>query len=340
MLYELKSVVRTFKERRVLDLSHLEIEEGKIYSLIGPNGAGKTTLLALLAFLDRPDGGQFLFKSEQVHYGAAELLELRRRVVLVDQYPILFTAPVWKNVEFGLKIRGVPSRERRRRVEEALDLVGMKGFLKAEAHKLSGGETKRVALARALAVRPEVLLCDEPGANVDKENQEIILDILGAINSTEKTSIIFSTHYLAQGRRLADHTVMLEHGLLTDMVNENIYRSAVVDRGRDGVACQLSGRLMVSLPTGLVPEDTQSFKLHVDPDRVRYCPEQPASDGRTLSGHVLQVNQDRGRVFIGMDVGVKLYFFLSMAEYLEHPPVIGARITVVLPDDCLRCTPA
>ncbi|MBV5306754.1 MAG: ATP-binding cassette domain-containing protein [Desulfobulbaceae bacterium] len=213
-LYELQGVTREFKGRKVLDLPHLAIESGKIYSLIGPNGAGKTRLLNILAFLDRPTSGEIDFCGEQVTYCKQGLLALRRRVVLVDQYPILFTGPVWKNVEFGLKVRGVARQARTDRVHEVLSLVGMEDFFKAEAEKLSGGETKRVALAMALAVRPEVLLCDEPCANVDEENQKIIIQILDRINREQSTSIVFSTHYLAQGRSLAHGELHLEHGRL------------------------------------------------------------------------------------------------------------------------------
>jgi len=214
MLYEAAELTRTFKGRQVLNLEHLEIEHQKIYGLIGPNGAGKTTLLNLLAFLDRPTTGRLQFLGQGVRYSKQQLLELRRRVVLVDQYPILFTGSVWKNVDFGLKVRGISKKIRALRVEQALELVGMEEFRQADAHKLSGGETKRVTLARALAIEPEVLLCDEPTANVDEENQEIILKILKRINRNQQTSIILATHYLAQSRRLADHTLMLEHGKL------------------------------------------------------------------------------------------------------------------------------
>ncbi|KAF0187776.1 MAG: ATPase component of ABC-type sugar [Desulfobulbaceae bacterium] len=214
MLYELQGVTREFKGRKVLNLPHLALESGKIYSLIGHNGAGKTRLLNILAFLDRPTAGEIHFCGEEVSYNKQSLLALRRRVVLVDQYPILFTGPVWKNVQFGLKVRGVPHQERTDRVHEVLALVGMDQFFKAEAEKLSGGETKRVALAMALAVRPEVLLCDEPCANVDEENQEIIIQILDRINREQNTSVIFSTHYLAQGRSLAHEVLHLEHGRL------------------------------------------------------------------------------------------------------------------------------
>ena len=115
--------------------------------------------------------GRWISARTRVCYTENDLLELRRQVVLVDQSPLLFTGSVAKNVEFGLRMRKIPAAERKKRVIEALELVGMAGFIEAEAHRLSGGETKRVALARALAVGPQVLLCDEPTANVDSENQ-------------------------------------------------------------------------------------------------------------------------------------------------------------------------
>jgi len=216
MLYRAESLSKSFKDRKILDIQHLEIERHKIYALIGANGAGKTTLLNLLAFLAVPSSGDLQFCSEKVSFKQQHLLELRRRVVLVDQYPILFTAPVWKNVEFGLKVRGVSKKAREKRVAEVLELVGMQDFRLADAHKLSGGESKRVALARALVIDPEVLLCDEPTANVDEENQEVILGILERINTEKKTSIIMATHYLAQSRRLAHHILMLEYGALSE----------------------------------------------------------------------------------------------------------------------------
>lgn len=339
MLYELKNIKREFKGRVVLEIPELAIEQGKIYTLIGPNGAGKTTLLNLLAFLDEASHGELYFNGERVLFSSAQLLSMRRRVVLLDQYPILFTGPVWKNVEYGLKIRGVPARERRERVAEMLDLVGMHRFYEAEAHKLSGGETKRVALARALALRPEVLLCDEPGANVDKENQESILAILQKINTTEHTSVIFSTHYLSQGRSLADHTLMLEHGTLAGMVHENVYRGIILRRENGRVHCQVAGRILLSLPEHAVPPEAENIKLQIDPDGVALMTGGQACKAENmLLGHVIHISQDRGRVRIGLELGLKLFFFLSMTEYLKNPPVIGGKVMVAIPDDSLRCS--
>ncbi len=222
MLYKADMLIKVFKGRKILDIKHLKIEKHKIYALLGENGAGKTTLLNVLAFLVQPTTGLLQFCGQDVVNHRQQLLDLRRQVVLVDQYPILFTESVWKNVEFGLKVRGISKKVRAKRIDEVLELVGMRELHSADAHKLSGGESKRVAMARALAIEPEVLLCDEPTANVDGKNQEIILEILQRINREKKTSIIIATHYLAQSRRLAHHTLMLENGMLADKGEENI----------------------------------------------------------------------------------------------------------------------
>ncbi len=213
-LYELNNVKCIHGSQAILDINRLNIEAGTIYSLIGPNGAGKTTLLQILAFLDVDYQGVLTFCSRPVDNNSKQLLDLRRRVVLVDQYPLLFTGTVWKNIEFGLKVRKVSAEERKERIERVLEQVGMTAFIQADARTLSGGETKRIALARALVLNPEVLLCDEPTANVDKENQEIILNILAQMVKEKKKTIIFSTHSLSQMQKLAEKTIQLEAGCL------------------------------------------------------------------------------------------------------------------------------
>ncbi len=189
-------------------------------------------------------------------------------MVLLDQDPIMFTGSVWQNVEFGLQVRKVPLPERRKRIEETLEMVGMESFAGYNAQGLSGGETKRVALARALVLQPEVLLCDEPTANVDNENQEIILKIIERINKERNVSVIFSTHFLSQGQRLADQTLLLQNGSLSDIVSENIYRVTVVDRREDLCTCQLTGQFFLKIPQHIFPDGVDLAKLHIDPHRI------------------------------------------------------------------------
>jgi tungstate transport system ATP-binding protein len=129
-LFSLANITRIYDRRTVLDIPELEIEEGRIHALLGPNGAGKTTLLNLLGFLESPTSGAIQFQSKPVRYNETELQQLRRMAVVVDQHPILFTTTVYKNLEFGLKIRGIPPVERRHLIEETLDLVGMRSFIR------------------------------------------------------------------------------------------------------------------------------------------------------------------------------------------------------------------
>jgi len=215
MLYVLSKITRKYGSRTVLDIPLMEIEKGKIYALLGPNGAGKTTLLNILGFLEVPTTGDILYRSKTVNFSESFLQNLRREVVMIDQHPILFTGTVYKNVEFGLKIRRISQKKRGIIIEETLDLVGMSDFVQAQAHRLSGGETQRVALARALAVSPEILLCDEPNSNLDVENQTAIINTLKQINEQRKTTIMFTTHYMYQVSSLAHHTFFLDHGKLT-----------------------------------------------------------------------------------------------------------------------------
>ncbi|MCF8056256.1 MAG: energy-coupling factor ABC transporter ATP-binding protein [Desulfocapsa sp.] len=336
MLYKTLELRKTFKERTVLNLENLTIEKEKIYALIGANGAGKTTLLNILAFLDTPTTGQLHFYERAVQYNNSQLLELRRRVVLVDQYPILFTGPVWKNVEFGLKVRGVSKAERKKRIEKVLRLVGMENFILADAHKLSGGEGKRVALARALAIEPEVLLCDEPTANVDAENQEIILNILKTINRENKTSIILATHYLSQIRQVADHTLMLEHGCLSNKAKENIYRCQRMSRRGETLLCHLNDHVSLSIPYEQQQKIQRNSTVHINPHMVRICQKRVETlHENTLTGYVTRIEQDNSLIRLTIACGITLHLVLKVEEYKELQPMIGEEKAVTIPDEAL-----
>ncbi|MCK5419350.1 MAG: ABC transporter ATP-binding protein, partial [Desulfobacterales bacterium] len=178
----------------VLDIPALSFKKGKIHGLQGPNGAGKTTLLNIFALLEIPTTGIVSYKSEPVQYSETYLQRLRKEIVLVDQLPLLFTTTVFKNMEFGLKIRGIEKEERRRRIVKGLDMVGMRDFAQAQAHQLSGGETQRVALASRLVLKPEVLLLDEPTANVDIASAQQIKEAALMARREWDTTLIIASH--------------------------------------------------------------------------------------------------------------------------------------------------
>ncbi len=319
MLYELNKVTRTFANRTVLEIDSLSFEARKIYALIGPNGAGKTTLLNQLAFLDQPSSGELLFKSSAVRDDHGSLTRLRRQVVLVDQSPILFSGSVWRNIEFGLKVRKIPKKERIRRIEHALERVTMTDFGQRDVHGLSGGEVKRVALARALALEPEVLLCDEPTANVDREHQEIILKILSDANSIRHTTIIFSTHYLSQSRQLAHHTLLLQNGRLSKNLGDNIFQLKVVKQGEE-LRCRFADHFIsFSDPDGLAREN-RLVRVHIDPEQIHLrALDEGEIHGTWINGKIVSLAKENGKISIAVDIGQKVQLLMSEKQFVNRP---------------------
>ena len=166
---------KRFGARTLFDIERLEIEEGRTYVLTGSNGSGKTTLLRILAGLERADGGE---------------LRLRGEAVYVHQHPYLFHTSLRHNMEYGLRCHGVPAAERRRRTEEAIVWAGLDARRATPPASLSGGEKQRAALARARALRPVLLLLDEPTSNLDKEGRAQTLALLGQLRDERRTVIV------------------------------------------------------------------------------------------------------------------------------------------------------
>ncbi|CAG35058.1 energy-coupling factor ABC transporter ATP-binding protein [Desulfotalea psychrophila] len=342
MLYRIKKMTRVYGDRVVLDIEDLLLEKGKVYSLTGPNGAGKTTLLKLLSFLDRPSSGEIEFLGERVAYGKKQLLAFRRQVVQLDQSPIMFSGTVAENVAFGLRVRRLAKVDVVARVGEMLRLVGLEKFSGDDAQKLSGGETKRVALARALAVYPEVLICDEPSANVDNENQEMILAVLERINRERGTSIIFSTHYLSQGHRLADHTLLLQNGSLSNVLNENVYRGQLVgEKGADTI-WQLAGSLLLRVSGACLPSSAQELKLWVDPEGIGFSllgsGMAVGQEDNVYSGHLVGISRHRSLVKLQLDIGIPLIIYTNYENYRSLSLMVGDKLAVTIPSHAISCT--
>ena len=222
MLYQISQIIKRYSERTVLDIPSLEIEKGRSYALLGPNGAGKTTLLNLLAFLEPPTKGQIFYNAKQVEFSETRLQSLRRKIVVVDQNPILFTTSVYKNIDFGLKIRGIPKKEREQRIAESLDMVGMRHFSESQAHRLSGGETQRVALAARLALKPDVMLLDEPTANVDTASAQLIKTASLRAHKEWGSTLVVASHDRDWVFGVCDDILHLLNGKLSGTGKENI----------------------------------------------------------------------------------------------------------------------
>jgi tungstate transport system ATP-binding protein len=330
-LYTVRKLQKEYDGRVVLDLPELTIEAGGMVALLGPNGAGKTTLLHILAFLLQPSSGHLWFKEKPVAFHSSGQHQLRRQVVLVEQQPILFSTSVAKNVAFGLKLRGLKRVEITRRVDESLEMVGMRGFARANGRHLSGGETQRVAIARAIACRPEVILLDEPTSNVDIENRMAIETIMRDIRDAGRSSIIFCTHDLSQAARLTPARLHLAAGRLNGADYENTFQ-VVVHRDGDQRRGRIGDRLMVTLP----PTSGVDARIAINPRRIRVSRTDAFPPGmKSGHGRVSQLVEDDDGVRLLVDVGVPLAVIMSLGDYRVLDPRIGDTVHVHCPLEAL-----
>jgi len=211
LIYELHAIRHRYGERLVLDIERLEVRRGETLAIVGPSGSGKSTLLRLMQFVERPSAGRIVFDGRSVDRHPP--LETRRRVTTVFQRPVLLDRSVRDNVTYGLSLRG--RRDGRATVERLIEQLGLAERARDPARALSGGEIQRVALARALAIAPDVLLLDEPTANLDPHNVALIESIIRDQRARGAT-IVLVTHHIFQARRLADRTGLLLAGRLIE----------------------------------------------------------------------------------------------------------------------------
>jgi tungstate transport system ATP-binding protein len=214
-IYQLRDVSKAYNGRCVLQVNSLDIRQGEIFALVGPSGAGKSTMLRLLNFLEPPSSGRIRFLEAEFTPSRPVPMKFLRRVTTVFQRPLLLNRSVGANVTYGLRLRG--QRDSGHRVEAALEEVGLEHMARQRARTLSGGEAQRVALARAIVLQPDVLLLDEPTANLDPYNVGLIEDIVRALNRQRETTVVLVTHNVFQAKRLAHRVALLLEGQVVEV---------------------------------------------------------------------------------------------------------------------------
>lgn len=195
----------------VLDIPELTVREGEVISLIGPNGGGKSSLLLALARLIPITGGTIFFRGREIPAGNGNI-DYRRKVAMVFQEPLLFDSTVHDNVASGLKIRGMNKRDVADAVRDSLDRFGITHLSDRHARSLSGGEAQRTSLARAFAVRPEIIFLDEPMSSLDPPTREGLIDDLQRILRETKSTAVMATHDRVEVLRLSHRIAVLKDG--------------------------------------------------------------------------------------------------------------------------------
>lgn len=201
-----------------VDQVNMDIEEGEIFGIIGYSGAGKSTLIRLLNGLEKPSSGTVTIAGyEMSSVSNKKLREARQKISMIFQhFNLLWSRTVKQNISFPLEIAGIKKTEREKKVNELIELVGLKGRENAYPSELSGGQKQRVGIARALANDPEVLLCDEATSALDPETTDSILDLLTSINERLGLTIVLITHEMHVIRKICHRVAVMEAGKVVE----------------------------------------------------------------------------------------------------------------------------
>jgi tungstate transport system ATP-binding protein len=308
----------------VLQVSELHLHENEVMALIGPNGAGKSTLLLSLACLLPLSSGTINWRGEIID-SDSQRLAYRRRLAMVFQEPLLFDTTVFENVASGLKIRGMTRGDAKKRVMETLDLFGISQLAGRSARKISGGEAQRTSLARGFALKPEMILLDEPFSSLDPPTRAGLTEDLARILDETKTAAIMATHDQLDTLRLTDRIAVMNGGEIiqsgppVDVMNrpadefvasfvgmENILRGRITGSSDGLVSAKVMDRDIV-FPGG--PSRGGDVVLCIRPENVAVSTIDPGSSSsvRNVFPSVIGRVENMGAYFkITLDCGFTL----------------------------------
>jgi len=305
-----------------LNIPELSLEEGKIYLLTGPNGSGKSTLLEILALLLPADYREFLYRDRPLPDSGSELLRIRREMTLMEQNPYLFRTSVEENLAYGLILRRFGKDEIGERIDSILRFLGIQDFRKRRVDQLSGGEKQKIALARALLLRPKVLMLDEPTANVDRSSVEFIEGKIKEYHRERKGMVIWATHNREQAYRVEDEMLSLLDGKLVPGTIDNLYFGEVDQSGGETYFF-FNHDLKASIPD----RDPGPARLIIHPEEIIVSLSPLASSARnSFPGRVIKIEELGRSVAINVDIGVPMQAIITGASYAELDLKLGAQI--------------
>jgi tungstate transport system ATP-binding protein len=324
-IYEIRSLKHSYDGEPVLSIEHLTVKQAHIVGLIGPNGSGKSTLLRLLGLIERPTQGEIFFNGRRVEPFSDEV---RFLITLLPQEPFLMKRSVFNNVSYGLKLRG-NGRDIVDKVTQALSLVGLdsKEFARRPWYALSGGEAQRVALAARLALKPKVLLLDEPTASVDAASAQLIKEVTLRARQELGTTLIFASHDWQWLYEICDEILQLFKGRIFGRGRETIIFGPWQKLGTETWGKILSDKQQLPVP----PPPSQEAAAVIDVLAVSEDRSTIAGEGIILSGTVSRLSLERktGQLFATILVGdLPFKVGLAFQQGKEHTLFPGKTIFI------------
>jgi iron(III) transport system ATP-binding protein len=340
----LEGVSKRFGTTRAVENVSLTIADGEFFALLGPSGCGKTTLLRLVAGFETPDAGTVRLANEIVGAPGFALPPEQRRVGMVFQsYALWPHMSVAENVAFALRVRRIASDERKRWVAAALAMVGLEAMAKRRPHELSGGQRQRVALARCLAMRPAIVLLDEPLANLDVHLREAMQQEFARFHREIGATFIYVTHDQAEAMALASRVAVMNDGHVEQAAApQALYREPATE-----MVARFVGRGMV-VPVEILGREGPRTLVDLWGVRVAVRGEGNAGEHRSLCLHAenlvltsMTTGAIQGRVVASAYQGAATVLTIQpnatnapqlRVEHASAPPAVGAAVAVAVRD--------
>ena len=340
----LEGVSKRFGATHAVENISLTVADGEFFALLGPSGCGKTTLLRLVAGFEEPDAGTVRLANEVVSTIGFALPPEERRVGMVFQsYALWPHMSVAENVAFALRVRRLPTDERNRRVANALAMVGLEAMAKRRPHELSGGQRQRVALARCLAMRPAIVLLDEPLANLDVHLREAMQQEFARFHREIGATFIYVTHDQSEAMALASRVAVMNDGRVEQAATPQVlYREPASE-----MVARFVGHGMV-VPVEIVGREGPRMMVDLWGMRIAVRGEGSAGERRSVCLRAenlvltsLTSGVIKGRVVASSYHGATTVLAIQpeaadapqlRVEYASAPPAVGAAVGVAVRD--------
>jgi len=338
---EVQEVSHRYGQLEALKKINMIFDSGEVTALIGPNGSGKSTLLRIIAGLEKPTEGTIIVDEKP-----RDPKDLRSIATLVFQRSVAFNTSVHDNLAYGLKLRGLDRSQISEKVTDVLGMVGLEGFEKRRARRLSGGEQQRVSLARALVIDPEVLLLDEPSANLDPRSASVVENVITRVSHELGTTIILASHNMGQARRLASKVAVLEEGKLVDVSTsgdlfetfgrfQNIFSGHAVSGDSGTTLIEIGNE--VKLETANTIRGPVTVSIRPEEIVVSKIPLQ-SSARNVFRGKVTEASDRANNVQLKVDVGREFTALITRKSFDEMQVNIGSNVYLAIKAQAIQAT--